>query len=423
MQNKKNSRSHWAVLIGCIILMIFPGGVLPYTTGLFMYPICDEFGFSITAYSMVITLSSIVNALVSAFLVGFLSKGTKTTMKIIMAISVIDVCLGFAAQSLCTELWQFYLLAIVYNIGFNMITFVPVAMLVSNWFVKKRTLFTGIVMACSNLGGAIGNAVISQVITRSGWRTAYIGGGLISFIMAFFAVVFLIKRSPDEYGEQPYGVNEEDKSTENAAAAWSGITKAAALKQPAFYFLCIIMFLTGIYTTGVTNHVVTYFCMSGWDISAAGVVMTVFTLTGVIGSSLGGTLLEKLGYKKGIIYGGVMLLLAVISLILGNRNPVFAYLFAVLLGLSCYMGILLPSQAVMNTLGTRDYAALYGLTYSFYLVGSSIAVPAIAVISENAGYLAAWIGIAITILLIVALHLKCIQEGEKLRKHSDNFPA
>ena len=34
---------------------------------LFMYPICEEFGFSVTAYSMVLTLTAVVNALVSAF--------------------------------------------------------------------------------------------------------------------------------------------------------------------------------------------------------------------------------------------------------------------------------------------------------------------------------------------------------------------
>ena len=416
MKKKKKICSSWAVFAGCIILMIFPGGVLPYTTGLFMYPICDEFGFSVTSYSVVVTLSSIVNALVSAFLVGFLSKGKRKSMKIIMAVSVADVCLGFAAQGLCTQLWQFYLLAILYNIGFNIITFVPVAMLISNWFVKKRTLFTGIAMACSNLGGAAGNAIISQIIAEYGWKNAYIFGGMISLVMALFAVIFLIKRSPEEYGEQPYGADEKDESAKNTSGTWIGITKKAALKQPCFYFLCIVMFLTGIHTTGVTNHVVTYFCKSGWDITSAGTVMTIFTLAGVAGSSLGGVLLEKVGYTKGVIWGGIMLVLAIVSLILGRHNPVFAYIFALLLGLSCYMGVLFPSQAVMNTLGTKDYASLYGLTYSFYLIGASISVPLIAVISENIGYIPAWVGIIIAIILIVALHLKCISAGNKLRK-------
>ena len=416
MSEIKKKFSGWAVFAGCVILMIFPGGITSYTNGLFMYPICEEFGFSVTAFSISVTLSSMINALVSAFLVGYLSKGSRKTMKVIMAVSVVAVCLGFTGQSICTELWQFYLMAIIRSSGFNMITFVPVAMLISNWFVKKRTLLTGIAMACSNLGGAIGNGIVSQIIARYGWREAYVSTGLTALVICLFAMVFLIKRSPEEYGEQPYGAEEKDDSAKGSAKIWLGIAKKDAMKQPAFYFLCMVMFLTGLYITGVMNHVVTYLCMSGWDIGAAGVVMTCFTLAGVLGSSLGGALLEKIGYTKGVLLGGGMLLLAIACLVAGGKNHGFAYIFAVLLGLSGYMGILLPSQAVMNTLGSRDYAALYGLTYSFYLVGGAVSAPLLGAVAESVGYQTAWIGIAVVVLLVVVLHLKCISEGNKLRK-------
>ena len=84
MSRTKRKFSEWSVFAGCLILMIFPGGMMSYTAGLFMYPICEEFGFSVTAYSMVLTLTAVVNALVSAFLVGYLSKGSRKTMKIII---------------------------------------------------------------------------------------------------------------------------------------------------------------------------------------------------------------------------------------------------------------------------------------------------------------------------------------------------
>ena len=75
----------------------------------------------------------------------------------------------------------------------------------------------------------------------------------------------------------------------------------------------------------------------------------------------------------------------------------------------------------MNTLGARDYASLYGLTYSFYLVGASVSVPVIAVISEKTGYLTAWTVIAAAIILIVGLHLKCIREGDKLKRQFTEY--
>lgn len=417
----KNRFSGWAVFAGCLILMLFPGGMMSYTTGLFMYPICEEFGFSVTAYSIGLTLSAGVNALVSAFLVGYLSKGTKKTMKAIMLASVIVVCAGFALQSRCTQLWQFYLMAVVWNLGYNMVTFVPVTMMLSNWFVKKRELLTGIAIAFNNLGGAIFNTVISRVIAVQGWRYAYVFGGILALASCLFAVIFLLKRSPGEYGQEAYGAEEASSDTQQEEAkVWKGIDKKTALKLPSFYLLCIAMFLTGIYGAGISNHVVTYLCTDGWDIAAAGFVMTMYTLAGVAGSTGGGALLGKIGYRKGVIAGGALGIVAVLCLILGSRIHILAYIFALCLGCGCFMVVLLPSQSVANTFGLKDYAGIYGLSYAFYLVGCSVSAPAIAVISENFGYLTAWIVIIILILLIVALHLLCINAGKRIREQYPN---
>lgn len=395
--------------------MLFPGGMLSYTVGLFMYPICEEFGFSITAYSLSLTLSAAVNALVSAFFAGYLSKGSRRMMNLIMGISVIVVCGGFAAQSFCSALWQFYGMAVLYNLGYNMLTFIPVTMLISNWFIKKREILTGIAIAFSNLGGAIFNVVISQIIAVKGWRAAYIFGGILSMAFCLVAVLLLIKRSPAEYGEEPYGV-EEVKTTGEESRVWMGIDKKTAQKQSAFYVLCAAMFLTGIYGAGVSNHVVNYLCSGGWEVGSAGTVMTVFTLAGIVGSTAGGTLLGKIGYQKTILTGGAVEILAMISLIFAGNSHAMAYLFAVLLGLCCFMIGLLPSMSVSNTFGLKDYAGIYGSTYAFYLIGCAVSAPAIALIAENMGYFTAWIAMILLIVLLVLLHMYCIGAGEQLRE-------
>lgn len=416
MSTVKKKFSGWAVFAGCLVLMIFPGGMMSYTTGLFMYPICEEFGFSITAYSISLTLAAGVNAFVSAFLAGYLSKGSQKTMKVIMLVSVIVVCAGFALQSRCTQLWQFYVMAVVWNFGYNMITFIPVTMMLSNWFIKKRELLTGIAIAFSNLGGAIFNTMISRMISVQGWRYAYVFGGMLALVSCLAAVIFLLKRRPGEYGQEAYGAGEAVNEHQEEAKVWMGMDKKAALKTPAFYLLCAAMLLTGIYGAGISNHVVTYLCMDGWEISAAGFVMTVYTLAGVAGSSGGGALLGKIGYGKGIITGGTLGILAVLCLILGGKIHALAYLFALLLGCGCFLVGLLPSQSVANTFGLKDYAGIYGLSYAFYLAGCSVSAPAIAVISENFGYRFAWIVMIVLILAIVVLHLSCINAGKKIRE-------
>ena len=94
-------------------------------------------------------------------------------------------------------------------------------------------------------------------------ESSYVSAGSVSLVICLFAVVFLIKRSPEEYGEKPYGAEEKGDSAKETAKIWLGLAKKDAMKQPTFYLLCMVMFLTGFYITGVMNHVVTYLCGSG----------------------------------------------------------------------------------------------------------------------------------------------------------------
>lgn len=181
--------SGYAVFAGCLLLMIFPGGLLSYAPGLFMYPICQDLGFTTTEFSITNTVCAAVNAIVSALFVQYLSKGKRGTMRIIMIVSGVVTCGGFALMSRCTELWQFYIMSGVWNLGYNMLTFVPVGMLITNWFVKNRALLTGIAYAGSNLGGAIFSTVISQLIAARGWRDAFVIGGVVCLAAVVIAVL------------------------------------------------------------------------------------------------------------------------------------------------------------------------------------------------------------------------------------------
>ena len=62
---------------------------------------------------------------------------------------------------------------------------------------------------------------------------------MISLVMALFAVIFLIKRSPEEYGEQPYGADEKDESAKKHLRTWIGITKKLHSNSPVFIF-CVL---------------------------------------------------------------------------------------------------------------------------------------------------------------------------------------
>jgi len=415
--------SGWRVLAGCMILMIFPGGLLSYTSGLFLYPICEEFGFATSVFSLTLTVSAAVNALTSAFLVQYLSKNSAKSMKILMLISAFITCGGFACMGLCGKLWQFFVMAAVWNLGYNMLTYVPVGMMVSNWFVEKRAMMTGIAFAGGNLGGAIFNAVMSNIIAGAGWRTAYRFGGSLCLIFTLIAIA-LVRRSPAEYGEKAYGserVVSAPGEENEATARWEGIDKKEAMKTPALRLLVVIFFITGIYSAGIANYVVTYLCGGGWKITAAGLVMTVYTLFGIIGNSAGGAVLSKIGLRKGMWIAVVTILLSLVCLALSVAIHPLAFVFAALLGIACVLSVLIPSQSVAAIFGTKGFAGIYGYTYAFYLIGCAVSTPFIAFLSEKAGFIAAWAIIGVLLVIIGLFYSKCFAYGKKLREENQTL--
>lgn len=407
--------SGYSVFIGCFLLMIFPGGLLSYTSGLFMYPICQQFGFSTTAFSFSNTAAAGVNALTSAFLVQYLSKGKRSTMKIIMLTAAVVTCGGFALMGKCTQLWQFIVMSAVWNLGYNMLTYTPVGMMMGNWFVKNRALMTGMAFAGGNLGGAIFSTVISQLMANQGWQFAYMFGGGICFVAILIALP-LLKRSPAEYGQEALGAGEAVDGQGETRKVWMGVDKKTAMKSPAFYMLCVAMFLTGLYAAGVTGHVVTFLCSGTWEITAAGFVMTVFTLAGIIGNSGGGAIVSKIGIKKSVLGGIAVLLAAMVCLMLSSTIQPLAYVWSIGQGIASFMAVLIPSLIVSETFGVKDYAGIYGFAYAFYLVGCAVSTPFVAVIAENAGYQVAWIVMCVLFVILAFLHTRCQALGKKLRE-------
>lgn len=417
MIRSKSRFSGWSVLAGCFILMVFPGGLLGYTAGLFMYPICTEFGFSTTLFSLTNTFASAANAIASAFLVQYLSTSKKaSTMKWLMLAALAGVSGGFALMGLCNQLWQFIMVSFLWNLGYSFLTYVPVGMIISNWFIEKRSLAMGIALAGSNVGGAVFNTVISGIISSQGWRQGYFYGGLFTFAASAVAIIFLLKRSPQEYNEQPLGAGHTERVENRDKEVWLGVDKKTALKSPAFVLLAMIMLLTGIYSAGVCNHVVNYLMVNSWEVTAAAAVMSVFTLTGIVGNAVGGVLVNKIGLKKGVLISGLLVILALSFLVFAGSAPTMAYLFAVLLGLATILCVLIPSLMVSAIFGSRAYTGIYGAINVFYMIGCAIAATVVAFLANSIGYQVTWGIMVVLVLAIILMYMACFAYGRKLKE-------
>ena len=86
--------------------------------------------------------------------------------------------------------------------------FISTTTLVTRWFEQRRGMAMGLMMAGNGIGPFMFSPVVTWLIVRWDWRTAFVA---ISFVMTGFLVTayLLMRNHPHEIGQRPYGARDE----------------------------------------------------------------------------------------------------------------------------------------------------------------------------------------------------------------------
>ena len=107
--------------------------------------------------------------------------------------------LSYLLKSRVTEVWQLYaFFGTTLGIGLSA-SIIPLLSTVSRWFVRRRGLMTGIVLAGLGAGTIFMPILVGQLISGYGWRMAFVALGIISLVSIIIAAQFL-RRDPQSQG-------------------------------------------------------------------------------------------------------------------------------------------------------------------------------------------------------------------------------
>ena len=82
--------------------------------------------------------------------------------------------LGYILMSQVNTLWQLYLfLGVIIGVAMSGV-WVPQLSTIARWFVKRRTLMTGIVTSGVGIGNLVGPPVIVRLIVSHNWSPSYV---------------------------------------------------------------------------------------------------------------------------------------------------------------------------------------------------------------------------------------------------------
>ena len=352
----------YVVVAAAFVIMTVAWGA-NRTFGVFLDPMVREFGWTRAAFSGAFTLGMIHLGLIS-LLAGRLAD--KIGPRTLLIACSLFLGIGYALSSQIETLWHLYLFYGVFT-GIGMSgAWAPIMSVVTRWFVKNRSLMSGIIAAGPAMGIAVLPPLFSLFIQLFGWRVSFLLLGALSFLMIFLSALFL-KRDPAEIGVSPYGA--EENSASGKIIQDAGISLGEALRTRTFWLLTLISFCDFMLINVIAVHVVPHAIQLNISPIQAATVLSLAAGVSIPGRIFMGGLADRIGNRPGF-YVCLTLSVAAFLLLQFSQTLGMLYFFSILYGLGLWATGAIMSPYLADLFGLKSHGSIFaGTVFSGTLGG------------------------------------------------------
>jgi MFS family permease len=367
----------WIALAGAMCVIFVMGGAFINSFGVFLPVICGEFGWGRAAVAAGLSIGFLAFGLPSP-LWGIVI--TRFGPRINTVLGNLLAVLGLAGMSIVQEIWHVYLCYFTIGLGAGLGGFIASTTIISNWFIKKRSLALGIFMACGGLGGFAFPPLVTALISSVGWQISWLVLAGIVFVAAvLIGGIGLIRNRPEDMGLLPDGISGETfvgaETAENGSEGSESRPKWQArqvLRVPTTWLIGAFI-AAGSFTLGtVVSHQVAYLRDLGFSPMTAAMTMSLVSISSTIGSLGFGALALKLNirYLTSVSFGFQLIALAIL---LTTEKLAVIYVYAVFLGMG-NGAILTALPTFVGAYYGRDrYAQVLGIVFPFQVIAQATA--------------------------------------------------
>lgn len=329
---------------------------------------------------------------------------------------------GFICLSQTRTILPFYAAIVIVSVGYSCIagsTFG--APLIGKWFVRKRGKALGFYGAAKGLGGVL-LPLLAYLISLYGWRATLLimGVSTLLFIPAF---AFFLRKTPEECGllpdGDPSGIDKNSVKIPGSVDSHSEVDfnlRKAALTR-AFWVLTVCLFCYQMSNAALFVHLVPSLIKIGIPSQTAAFVLTLVTLTSMVGR-LGFGWLSDLFSKRWLLVILYCLQSIGIFSLLQVRQVIHIVPF-VLAWAPAYGGLSIVKPAIVGEYyGRRNFGTIYGLIQGISIFGG-IAGPVVAgIIYDTKGsYYVAFVFLAL-VSMSTAILASFLRPPREEKNHS-----
>jgi MFS family permease len=344
------------VLAACLGVMVGFGSLFVYTFSVFMKPLSAEFGWGREAISRGFGLAALSMAIGSPLLGRWLDRyGPR---RVILPCLTIYGCAIASLALLRPHLWQFYATCILLGMVGNGAAHLAFSRAISTWFHRRLGMALALVMAGAGLGAMILPSFAQSIISRAGWRAAYLSlGGLALVVGLPLTWRYIHERAPVHH--------------DSPAPLDSGPTWQQGARSFPFLIIVAVLFVNSVAMNGTVTHLVALLTDRG--ITARGAALSASLLGGssLLGRLAVGWVLDRyFGARVAFVVflitaGGILMLARAETVLMGC-------VAAGLLGVGAGGEADITPYLLTRYFGLRAFATLYGITWTFYAIAGAL---------------------------------------------------
>jgi MFS family permease len=388
------------VIFAAFVGMVFgPASVLVYSFGVFVGPLEQEFGWTRGQISIAASIVVFVSVLTQP-LQGILVD--RFGVRRVVLISIPIFCGAIAGlYYLPSNIAMFYAAWVLVTLCGMALWNGSYNKVMAAWYDRKLGMAVGIIGAGQGVGAALVPVICQALVTNIGWRGAYVGLALITFVMTFSCNGLFLFNKPADKGLLPDGDGVAARAEETSLQL--GFTFKEAVKQRSFWIIAVSFFLLGTMTTTMVAHLIPLLVDSKIPPQTAVFAMTVFGIAVILGRICAGFLLDHfyapwvlIGFMVGPVIGLVMFAM-------GSAGPA-VFVWAALVGLGVGAEIDVLGYLIPRYWGRVAYAQLYGSFLAAFQLGGGIGAAAFGIVRTAQGsYTNGLWTIALTTMLAMIL--------------------
>ena len=400
MENVKNNKKTffygWAIVVACMLIQAVPYSIAANIQPAFTNFVTSGEGFSFTQFSLIFTIGTVVSAVCSPA-IGKLYSNPKLNVKLLYIFGVLLLSGSFAAFSLAGgNIFAYYALSILVQIGCAIISAIGVPTLINSWFTENKGLAMGLAFS----GGGLGNMFLQLLAVKwlndptIGYKGAYLRFGILAIAVALPVALFII-RLPKSQAELAANVSKKNKNKDNSSTSsnW-GYTFAEVSKMKSFWIFAGSFLFVGLYVGGMALQFIPYLQgleQSGKFLLGAATVASLFGFCSMFGNLFGGVLFDKLGITKSLVLAGMLVIVCGLCLIFVPQMNILGFVFAISLGISMFSYIIGPSYMTGALFGNKEFGTILGIVQIFFALGFGSGSTLFGLIVDKSGFTTGWI--------------------------------